>query len=65
MSKILILEDDQKLAESVAAGLAREHSIESVSDGDDALNRLQHYHFDMAILDWSVPGITGVDVCRQ
>ena len=64
-AQILILEDDVWLAESVAAGLAKDHTVEYVSDGHDALNRLTHYHFDMAILDWSVPGITGVDVCRQ
>jgi DNA-binding response OmpR family regulator len=63
--KILILEDDAKLAESVAAGLAKEHTVEWVVDGDDALDRLCHYHFDIAILDWAVPGISGVDVCRQ
>jgi len=66
MAKILILDDDVRLAETMIAGLAAQgHVVETSPDGNDALYRLRYYGFDLAILDWSVPGMTGVEVCRE
>ncbi len=65
MAKVLLLEDDEKLAESISAGLSNDHIVEWVKSGDEALDMLSHYHFDLAVLDWSVLGLAGVDVCKQ
>jgi DNA-binding response OmpR family regulator len=66
MAKILILDDDSRLIESVSAGLAAQgYTVETCAEGSEALDRLKFYHFDLAILDWSVPGMTGVQVCRE
>lgn len=66
MAKILLLDDDIKLVESVSAGLsAQGYTIETSSDGGEALDRLKFYHFDLAILDWNVPGLAGVQVCKE
>jgi OmpR-family two-component system manganese-sensing response regulator len=66
MPKILIVEDDLELAEVVSAGLtARDYTVEHLTDGTEALYLLKYYHFDLAILDWEVPGISGVDVCKE
>jgi DNA-binding response OmpR family regulator len=66
MAKILILDDDIRLIDTVTVGLtANGHVVETSSDGNDALYRLKYLGFDLAILDWSVPGMTGVQVCRE
>ena len=65
MAKILIVEDDRELAEVVEDAFAKQHSVEIVEDGKEALDRLKLYQYDLVILDWGLPGsISGVEVCR-
>ena len=66
MAKILLVEDDSKLARQVKTWLEYErHVVEIASEGDDALDRLRHYHFDLIILDWMLPGLEGIEVCKR
>lgn len=66
MAKILFVEDDQGLAEMVLEWLICErHSIEHISDGQTGLDYLQYGKYDLAILDWTLPGKTGLDICKQ
>ena len=66
MAKILIVEDDEDLLESLSKLLKSEnHSVEAVSEGDEGLQRLQVYDYDLAILDWGLPGLEGTEICRR
>lgn len=66
MGKILVVEDEQDLAFQVRDWLSREHHlIEVVHNGQDALDRLRVYKYDAIILDWMLPGMAGVDVCKE
>ncbi|HEY9790753.1 MAG TPA: response regulator transcription factor [Candidatus Obscuribacterales bacterium] len=66
MAKILLVEDNAQLAEQVKAWLQyEEHIVEVATEGDDALDRLRHYHYDLIILDWMLPGMEGIEVCRR
>jgi DNA-binding response OmpR family regulator len=66
MPKVLIVEDDTQLAELITAGLtAQNYVVEHLMDGAEGLHRLKYYHFDIAILDWALPGMSGVDVCQE
>jgi len=66
MPKILLVEDDEQLAELITAGLASQNFVvEHITDGAEGLHRLKYYHFDVAILDWQLPGMAGVDVCKE
>jgi two-component system, OmpR family, response regulator len=66
MAKILIVEDEPDLAEPIRAFLMHEHHlVEVVQDGAEALERLRFYKFDVIILDWNLPGMEGVDVCKE
>jgi len=66
MAKILLVEDDPEYASSIELVLAEEkHTVEAVTNGPDGLDRLRFYDFDVAILDWNLPGLDGIDVCRQ
>jgi DNA-binding response OmpR family regulator len=66
MTKILLVEDNESLAEAVVEALgARGYVVDHVANGVDALDRLLHYHYDLAILDWMLPGMTGLEVCTR
>lgn len=65
MSKILIVEDDVDLAGMVRQNLAREHAtIEVVHTGNDAMDVLAVSDYDLLILDWELPGATGIEICK-
>lgn len=63
--KILLAEDDQKMADFIASGLAEHgHSVDHVSDGREALTYCLYNSCDIAILDRMMPGMDGLSVLR-
>jgi len=65
MSKILLVEDDDDLIGRIVQWLGFEHhTVETVKDGDDALDRMRFYDYDIVILDWGLPKLSGLEVCR-
>lgn len=66
MAKILVVEDDDDMTELIGDALALDnHEIETVGDGPEGLDRLRLYSYDLAIIDWGLPGLQGVEVCRR
>jgi DNA-binding response OmpR family regulator len=66
MPKILVVEDDEKLSFAVQCFLKSEHHVvDVVATGEEAIERLSFYTYDMAIIYWILPGLSGVEVCRQ
>ena len=64
--RVLVAEDHERLARSVAAGLRRYGmTVDLAFDGDDALARLGDSRYDVVILDRDLPGTHGDDVCRS
>ena len=65
MVTILIVEDDDAIAEAVAYGLARAgHEVVRAADGVEALRELRSRPFDLALLDLMLPRISGQEVLR-
>ncbi len=65
MSKILLVEDDEKFADDLSVWLRREgHVVETVATGKDAIEWLKSYPYDAIILDWQLPDLDGVTVLR-
>ncbi len=65
MAKILIVEDEPDLSDPVRAYLEHEHHlVEVVSDGQEAVERLRFYKYDVIVLDWILPGMSGIEVCK-
>ncbi|MBN8661924.1 MAG: response regulator transcription factor [Candidatus Melainabacteria bacterium] len=63
MAKILLVEDDASLAEVTRFGLqAQGHMVQVASDGRQALDNLVINKYDLIILDWMMPGMTGLEV---
>ena len=66
MSKILLLEDDANLNETVTEFLEEEgHHVISVYDGHEAQEKLYESKYDLLLLDINVPGIDGLDLLKE
>jgi len=66
MSKILLVEDDENLAFLLKMQLEQTRFlVDHVAAGLLALSQLKMAQYDVIILDWMLPDISGVDVCRQ
>jgi len=64
--RVLVVEDFEILARTIATGLRREGmAVDVVLDGDDALAHLDLTRYDVVVLDRDVPGVPGDDVCRH
>ncbi|RLQ94092.1 response regulator transcription factor [Falsibacillus albus] len=64
--KILLVEDDQRLAKLVARMLQKElYVVEWVDNGEDAYSYLDTEHFDLLILDWMLPGKNGLEISAK
>jgi DNA-binding response OmpR family regulator len=64
--KVLIVEDDAQLAESTRALLRKESfEVAVCHDGESGLERARALPADLVVLDISLPGMDGVETCRQ
>lgn len=63
--RMLVAEDDPGLRAVITEGLEDAgHQVDAVSTGDDAIEQLRFYEYDVAVLDWRMPGASGLDVVR-
>ncbi len=64
--KILIVDDDENIAELIALYLAKEcFDTKIVNDGESALSVYETYEPNLILLDLMLPGIDGYQVCRE
>lgn len=64
--KILIVEDEVFLAETIQARLGHVgYGVRYVESGEDALGILAQEPFDLVLMDWMLPGIDGLEVTRR
>jgi DNA-binding response OmpR family regulator len=64
--RLLVVDDEIDLANAVAKGLRREgYAVDVVGSGAEALDQLSFTEYDLVCLDLTMPGIDGLDVCRQ
>ncbi|WP_336630941.1 MULTISPECIES: response regulator transcription factor [unclassified Microbacterium] len=65
MAHVLVVEDDGDVAELVRTILANAgHSVDIAVDGRSGIVAAGAVHPDLVVLDWMMPGMTGVEVCR-
>ena len=65
-ARILVVEDDPRIASFLRRGLAAEgYAVEHVADGRAALELAAAGGFDLLVLDRMLPGIEGLELCRQ
>ncbi len=64
--RVLVIEDDQELAETVAAGLRHARmAVDVALDGEAGLARALIHDYDVIVLDRDLPGLHGDDVCTR
>ena len=65
-TRILVVDDEPPMVELVRGYLAREGwAVLTASDGNQALEVARSEHPDVVVLDLMLPGLDGVEVCRQ
>jgi two-component system, OmpR family, response regulator VanR len=63
--RVLVAEDERRLADAIARGLRREGmAVDLAPDGSDALVKARVVRYDVLVLDRDLPGLHGDDVCR-
>ena len=66
MQSILIVDDDADVREIVAFKLGRlGYEVITASDGASGLEAVNQLRPDLVLLDWAMPKLTGIEVCRQ
>lgn len=66
LSKILIIEDEAKIARFVELELRHEgYEVKTAGDGPGGLQAAQAWQPDLLVLDLMLPGISGIEVCRR
>ena len=64
--RVLVVEDDEELAEAVAVGLRREAmAVDVATDGPGGLERALFTGYDVVVLDRDLPGLSGDKVCAE
>ena len=64
--RILVIEDEPGIANFIKQGLEEESfAVDIASDGTTGLETALTNEYDLLLLDWMLPGISGIEVCRQ
>ncbi len=64
--RILLVEDDPEQLEPLKTILGHQgHLVDGVKEGETAQWLLQEKTYDLVILDWMLPGMSGLELCRN
>ncbi|MGA0163567.1 MAG: response regulator [Bdellovibrionota bacterium] len=64
--KILVVDDEKDIGELLVYSLQQEGcDVDVIQDGQQVLGRLQTKTYDLVILDLMLPGMSGIEICRQ
>ena len=65
-TRILVIEDDERILKFLRRGLAYEgYLVDTATDGESGLRIARDQPPDLVILDWMLPGLDGIEVCRR
>ncbi len=66
MAKVLLVEDDEDLAVTISDMLKDEHhTVDTIHNGLDAMEVLKNQTYEVIILDWDLPGKSGISILRE
>src|SRR6202167_1939740 len=61
--RVLVAEDDRGLREVLVQGLEEAgYFVDAVAAGDEAIDQLRFYEYDVAVIDWRMPRVSGLEV---
>ena len=65
-ARILIVEDEEPLTMLLRYNFEAEgYEVETAARGDEADTRLKEMTPDLVVLDWMMPGLSGIELCRR
>ncbi|MEM0988708.1 MAG: phosphate regulon transcriptional regulator PhoB [Pseudomonadota bacterium] len=65
-AKILLVEDEEALSALLEYNLQQEgFNVQIAADGDDAMLAIEEETPDLVLLDWMLPGLSGIEICRR
>jgi two-component system, OmpR family, phosphate regulon response regulator PhoB len=65
-TKVLLVEDEVAIVTMLRYNLEREgFKVFSTGDGDEAVGLVKAHQPDVIVLDWMLPGMSGVDICAE
>ncbi|MFT3974193.1 MAG: phosphate regulon transcriptional regulator PhoB [Amaricoccus sp.] len=65
-AKVLVVEDEEAISHLLAYNLEKEgFSVRVAGDGDEALVAFDEERPDIVLLDWMLPNVSGIEICRQ
>jgi two-component system phosphate regulon response regulator PhoB len=63
---VLVVEDEAPLVTMLRYNLERQgFRVEEAADGEEALEKIAERKPDLVLLDWMLPGVSGLEICRQ
>lgn len=64
MARVLVCEDEPDILALIATRLEREgYEVMTAADGDEGLRKALEERPDLLLLDWMMPGLSGLEVC--
>ena len=65
-AKVLVVEDEEAISQLLAYNLQKEgFTVATSADGDEALIAVDEEKPDLVLLDWMLPNVSGIELCRQ
>jgi len=65
-TRILIVDDEEEFVKALSERLTiRDYDVSTSLSGEDAIEKLRHYLFDVIILDVLMPGMSGIETLRE
>ena len=65
-SRILVVEDEEPISQLLAYNLQKEgFAVATAADGEEALLAVEENRPDLVLLDWMLPNVSGIELCRQ
>lgn len=65
-SKILVVEDERDVRDLLLLHLKREgYQAFAVEEGEEALRQVETKNYALVVLDWMLPGLSGLEICRK
>lgn len=65
-TRVLIVDDEEEFVQALSERLTiRDYDVTTSLSGEDAIEKLKHYNFDVIILDVAMPGMDGIETLRN
>ena len=64
-TRVLIVDDEEKFSQPLAERLTlRDYDVTTSQSGEDAVNKIKQYNYDVVVLDVLMPGMSGIEALR-